>query len=893
VSGGCYIASAYTAIQQSPGDFNGVPPFSPGSPEELYLRNHSSYIALGFGGKFYALHRALRGLLVNLALIGLLLFVVGVPVGWWFSARVDPSGLPSGSTLHLAQAAPVIVGKGSTIEVRRHPGDLPENVLLAPGTRILVTSGDYEAAAHVHPAVQTFDTTVAAGTAVPTAASAGVQLAPQRVTLARAAGVQLQVKLPASTYRSSSVHLAKGSRVASTPRDTTIEVSADSIVSRLDARGARSTIRTVDKACGSEPCVTSSSLGRSLLIALLLVGLALVAGLVDLLLRAYERVAAITEAWSVRLTIAAASVFVVGVFLPEAVERLLNWVREGRGGLGGFLGLSTITVWAGVIAALLGTSPAVVANEARTVEKFVRKAAPRVRALLLRVAAYVAGPLLLIVTAVGFVTVGAAMGLTRPTFGLVVGALASLATLWAVGDLTRWSLHPFYKRRLSSAFMLERYEHDGTACARPWDLDLPFPISSLSPVAAQDPASEHPRAVPDLVVCAAANVSTQGATPPHRNATAFTFTRRHIGGDVIGKVPTACYEDLSESYWRDVTLPTAVAVSGAAFSPAMGKMSKPAYRFLMALGNARLGVWFPNPAFLRKRAGVQAAKDARTMRRSAEKELARALSEEAKLKEETVEAIQKLPPGRDDLVRTAQALWSPDDTALVQTALDECERCMRERKQQEYEAILMSFESGRLRYGAVRPHYLLYEMLNHHELGDRFVYLTDGGHFENLGVVELLRRGCTKIYCFDASGGPPATFSTLGQAIALADSELGVKIDIDPTEMVGADGTMVADHVVGKLRLDEEDEPFGTIVYARAAVVPTSPWDIRAYAQRDAAFPNDPTYDQLYTDERFDAYRRLGRYAAQNAYAAMHPAPAPPASGNGSAPAPEPEMAGG
>jgi hypothetical protein len=45
-----------------------------------------------------------------------------------------------------------------------------------------------------------------------------------------------------------------------------------------------------------------------------------------------------------------------------------------------------------------------------------------------------------------------------------------------------------------------------------------------------------------------------------------------------------------------------------------------------------------------------------------------------------------------------------------------------------------------------------------------FLYVTDGGHWENLGLVELLRRGCTKIYCFDAAGDKEQTFFTIGEA---------------------------------------------------------------------------------------------------------------------------------
>src|SRR5688572_33341177 len=55
----------------------------------------------------------------------------------------------------------------------------------------------------------------------------------------------------------------------------------------------------------------------------------------------------------------------------------------------------------------------------------------------------------------------------------------------------------------------------------------------------------------------------------------------------------------------------------------------------------------------------------------------------------------------------------------------------------------------------------------------RSLYVSDGGHYDNLGLVELLRRGCRTIYCFDAGGG--RTSGALADAIALARTELNVE----------------------------------------------------------------------------------------------------------------------
>jgi hypothetical protein len=192
-----------------------------------------------------------------------------------------------------------------------------------------------------------------------------------------------------------------------------------------------------------------------------------------------------------------------------------------------------------------------------------------------------------------------------------------------------------------------------------------------------------------------------------------------------------------------------------------------------------------------------------------------------------------------------------------------------------------------------RPSYLVREMLGRNDVTAKHLYVTDGGHYENLGLVELLRRGCTDVYCFDASGGE--SFASLGDAIALARTELGVEIDIDPRPLVarGARNLAPCDCVRGTITYPPTPErPLavgGTLVYARTVMTAEAPWDVHAYHDADRTFPHDPTVDQLYTDQKFEAYRALGALAGsharqQMAYAASRgraarPPLAPPGAG--------------
>ncbi len=403
-------------------------------------------------------------------------------------------------------------------------------------------------------------------------------------------------------------------------------------------------------------------------------------------------------------------------------------------------------------------------------------------------------------------------------------ALAAALLLWAISDLTQWSLHPFYRRRLSSAFFVRRVDQRSVEEV---DYCEPFSLSDLKEAAD----------FPELIVCAAANVSDAGETPPGRAATPFAFTRETVGGPLVETVDTPEYERQAERTRRDMTLRAAVAMSGAAVSPAMGKKSIRALGFLMALVNVRLGVWVPNPRRLADVRKPRLAPVSRVMARVGRgKRLLNLLKGRARGQAVAV---------RDSLV------------ALV----------------------------GRQR---ATPIYLFKEMLGLTKLNDRFLYVTDGGHYDNLGLVELLRRGCTTIYCFDGGGDPSGTFRALGEAVALARGDLQVEIDIKPDKIAPDKKSRISAEciAVGTIHYrvtpsgdltanrDEEDREAGEtytgrLVYCRTAVTDDAPWDVKAYHEKSRRFPYHSTMDQLFDDQKFEAYRALGAHAARKAVRAL------------------------
>jgi hypothetical protein len=528
---------------------------------------------------------------------------------------------------------------------------------------------------------------------------------------------------------------------------------------------------------------------------LVVVGLgagALVDGLLLLLLRPRRELwRAGLEAWAVRLILALGAVALLVLVVPLLAEVLLN-VGDERGsqaaetvstpalpavGAGSFA-----TVLVGVLLQLRArvSQPATLLKDAKGARAAFLRLGRRARLAIAYLAGAVAGPLLLlaIVIASSAWALGhfSAPGSDRDVVFAAAGAAALFGLLYVIADLNTWSLHPFYRYRLCRAFALRRVRDDHgepVARERPYDTLVQLSQSEVSPTD-----------WPTLVVCAAANVSDPGATPPGRGVTSFTFSATAIGGPLVGARSTEAYEKaLGRNRLRDITLPAAVAMSGAALSPSMGKETRRPLRFLMALANARLGVWVPNPLYVGD--GWTQRFDRRDGR-------------------------------------------SPRDV-----------------------------------YKMPRPSYLIRELFGRNRLDARFLYVTDGGHYENLGLVELLRRGCTTVYCFDASGGE--SFGALGDAIALARSELGVEIDIDPSRLVPDEERQRAacDCVSGHIRYPDGNR--GVLIYARSVLTGSVPFDVAAYHDADPVFPHHSTADQLYTDQKFEAYRALGWCAGTHA----------------------------
>jgi hypothetical protein len=174
----------------------------------------------------------------------------------------------------------------------------------------------------------------------------------------------------------------------------------------------------------------------------------------------------------------------------------------------------------------------------------------------------------------------------------------------------------------------------------------------------------------------------------------------------------------------------------------------------------------------------------------------------------------------------------------------------------------------------------------------RLVQLTDGGHYENLGLVEALRRRCRLIFCIDAGGDAPPLLSTLSDAMRLAEYELGVTIELNeqgPYSLnniaPGSGRPFPEGHALARLNgrltkgtaafgkiqyplaagLTKPQNPRGVLIFAKAVLWEGCPEWLLTYAASSEVFPHDPTSDQWFNEAQFAAYTALGRIMGKHA----------------------------
>jgi len=176
--------------------------------------------------------------------------------------------------------------------------------------------------------------------------------------------------------------------------------------------------------------------------------------------------------------------------------------------------------------------------------------------------------------------------------------------------------------------------------------------------------------------------------------------------------------------------------------------------------------------------------------------------------------------------------------------------------------------------------YLLSEVIGQSDQQKGYVYLSDGGHFENLAVYELIRRRCRLIVACDVGCDPDYSFESLVSLIEKARTDFGVHIEINCEGIRPGEGKFESgmNHAVGKIYYDPNNvRDAGTLIFIKASM-PTRDGvpgrnpverklrdDVWHYWKQNPTFPHQSTADQWFDELQFESYRALGEHIGRDA----------------------------
>lgn len=451
--------------------------------------------------------------------------------------------------------------------------------------------------------------------------------------------------------------------------------------------------------------------------------------------------------------IAIGALFLVGT-LPQVAALLGNWLSTG----GGLAGIAA-GAWSAIANRSEGAS-----------EDSRAPSAPLAAAMLGYGFCLLAYQLSLAATAAATAIAGSSSDSLEAAIVRTAAAAALALGFFANVNLT--GLHRFYRDRLMEAYMPDAD-----------DDDLPSETANshrLFESQRADAAASPYHLINAMVIL------TDSTNPRvrERDGDSFVLSPRWCGSTATG------WQD-SESYARQLTLPTAVAISGAAATPNTNVLRSPLVGLVASLLNLNLGYWVNRPS---------------------------------------AEARRHPKPNHFRAARYAAG-------ALVG-------RGFRAR--------------------------------------NRFLKLSDGGHFENLGVYELVRRKVKTIVVCDAVADPKFEYADFQTLRRLLRDDFGVTFAPDPLtggleHLVSGDAEEFgAGYPIGRRYSprcsfagtlhypgDPAGEPSGRLIYVATTITRNVPWRSKAYWVAHPEFPDESTADQFFDQEQFEAYRQLGFQAAK------------------------------
>ncbi|HHJ15472.1 MAG TPA: hypothetical protein ENJ80_02125 [Gammaproteobacteria bacterium] len=388
---------------------------------------------------------------------------------------------------------------------------------------------------------------------------------------------------------------------------------------------------------------------------------------------------------------------------------------------------------------------------------------------------------------------------------LAWSAIPLAIALGRYANINYLGIHRYYRDRLMELFM-------------------PDPEKALAGKIATSAASGADKMpIHDLIDDQAGNGQEANPAPYHIINTNVVLESSAIpkfrgrGGDNFILSPYFCGSNAtgwcrSRDYMDGrMTLPTAMAISGAAVNPGTGVggegvTRQPLLSMLMGLLNIRLGYWAPNPNPNPEKKHEK--KDGKEDEKNGGKKDGK---EKRSCKERGSSIPNFLRPGLHEI--------------LLRSRLNE-----------------------------TRP----------------FIQLTDGGHFENLALYELIRRHARLIVVCDGGADPDFQFGDLANAIEKIRVDFGTLIlcdceDLQPLVPRKKAGAKVADDTIecaerGYIMstIIYPDNSQGRLLYLKTTFFEQLSADLYGYKKTHPQFPDEPTSDQFFDEKQFEAYRELG-----------------------------------
>lgn len=154
---------------------------------------------------------------------------------------------------------------------------------------------------------------------------------------------------------------------------------------------------------------------------------------------------------------------------------------------------------------------------------------------------------------------------------------------------------------------------------------------------------------------------------------------------------------------------------------------------------------------------------------------------------------------------------------------------------------------------------IIREALGRTDESSPYVYLSDGGHFENLGLYEMVQRRCRYIVALDGGGDPEYHYEALGNALRKIRIDMKIPIDFLPPHSSPGETPKVR-CAVAEILYKEIDPTLenGYLVYIKPVVLAGDYSDVTAYKAANPAFPHESTGNQWFNESQTESYRMLG-----------------------------------